>query len=413
MPPSRPSRLRGKKHIMLAARKKVLHITIHLPFPTNHGASLFNSYKLVTYLHKNHDLYFACFLKGDDVKYKDAFLADTGIKQSYFEELNVERTPGNLVKSYIKGITINMFRNYSATMKSKIESIANDFDVIIAEHYEVMQYIPKSYKGKVIFRSHNAEYLIWSRYAEVETNPIKKFVIQQEANRIKKWELRYVKQADIVLGATNDNAMHEPDPTKRKLKFRDYLHIGEDDQIKIPIPAFDTLENSLVYVGTLTWEANIEGLIWFVNGTWKELKSKFPELKLYIIGKNPDQRLIQLAKDHSDIIITGFVIDLEEYFTKCKVNIIPLRFGSGMKVKTINGLCRGIPMVCTTIGAEGLQVEHEKDILISDDVKMFGDYVATLLTDKNKWEKIAAASKITAAKYYTWDSLYKILDENI
>ncbi len=207
--------------------------------------------------------------------------------------------------------------------------------------------------------------------------------------------------------------MHEPDPTKRKLKFRDYLHIGEDDQIKIPIPAFDTLENSLVYVGTLTWEANIEGLIWFVNGTWKELKSKFPELKLYIIGKNPDQRLIQLAKDHSDIIITGFVIDLEEYFTKCKVNIIPLRFGSGMKVKTINGLCRGIPMVCTTIGAEGLQVEHEKDILISDDVKIFGDYVATLLTDKGKWEKIAAASKITAAKYYTWDSLYKILDENI
>lgn len=86
--------------------------------------------------------------KGDDVKYKDAFLADTGIKQSYFEELNVERTPGNLVKSYIKGITINMFRNYSATMKSKIESIANDFDVIIAEHYEVMQYIPKSYKEK-------------------------------------------------------------------------------------------------------------------------------------------------------------------------------------------------------------------------------------------------------------------------
>ena len=91
MPPSRPSRLRGKKHIMLAARKKVLHITIHLPFPTNHGASLFNSYKLATYLHKNHDLFFACFLKGDDVKYKDAFLADTGIKQSYFEVLNVER----------------------------------------------------------------------------------------------------------------------------------------------------------------------------------------------------------------------------------------------------------------------------------------------------------------------------------
>lgn len=397
----------------MAQRKKVLHITIHLPFPANHGASLFNSYKLISYLHKNHDVFFACFLKGDDVKYKDAFLEDTGITNYYFEVLNVERTPVNLIKSYLMGITINMFRNYSASMKQKIASIADDYDVIIAEHYEVMQYVPKNYKGKVIFRSHNAEFLIWSRYAEVEKNPIKKLVINAEANRIKNWEFKYVAQANVVLGGSNDNAVHEPNAEKRKLKFRDYLHIGEDDQIKIPIPDFDTLENSLVYVGTLTWEANIEGLIWFVNGCWSPLKQQFPDLKLYIIGKYPDARLLALAEANADIIITGFVQDLETYFTKCKVNIIPLRFGSGMKVKTINGLCRGIPMVCTTIGAEGLQVQHEKDILITDDVKTFGEYTARLLTDKTLWNAIANQSKITAATYYTWDSLYKILDEAI
>lgn len=143
-------------------RKKVLHITIHLPFPANHGASLFNSYKLISYLHKNHDVFFACFLKGEDVKYKDAFLEDTGITNYYFEVLNVERNPVNLIKSYVKGISINMFRNYSPSMHRKIQEIANDYDVIIAEHYEVMQYVPKNFKGKVIFRSHNAEYLIWS-----------------------------------------------------------------------------------------------------------------------------------------------------------------------------------------------------------------------------------------------------------
>lgn len=144
-----------------------------------------------------------------------------------------------------------------------------------------------------------------------------------------------------------------------------------------------------------------------------ELKQQFPELKLYIIGKNPDPRLVELGKVYADIQIMGFVEDLETYFTKCKVNIIPLRFGSGMKVKTINGLCRGIPMVYTTIGAEGLKVEHNKDILITDDVEVFGTYVAKLLTDKEKWNSIAKNSKITAAQYYTWDSLYKILDEAI
>jgi polysaccharide biosynthesis protein PslH len=276
-----------------------------------------------------------------------------------------------------------------------------------------MQYVPQNFKGKVVFRTHNAEYLIWSRYAEVERNPIKKLVINSEAKRIKHWELKYVKQADVILGGTNDNEIHEPDPAKRKLKFYDYLHIGEDDQIKIPIPDFDTLENSLVYVGTLTWEANIEGLIWFVEGCWGNLKKQFAELKFYIIGKKPDTRLIELSKKYPDIIITGFVEDLENYFTKCKVNVIPLRFGSGMKVKTINGLCRGIPMVTTTIGAEGLKVTNEKDIFIADDLSTFAEKIKLLLTDKTSWQNIAQESKKTAAQYYTWDSLYKILDETI
>ncbi|MFN0274754.1 MAG: glycosyltransferase [Chitinophagales bacterium] len=394
-------------------RKKVIHITIHLPYPTNHGASLFNSFKLFSYLHKNHDLFFACFLKGDDVKYKDAFIRDTGIQNYYFEELNVERNGRNLIKSYLKGITINMFRNYSSAMKQKIEEIANDYDVILAEHYEVMQYIPKNYKGKVVFRTHNAEFLIWSRYAEVEKDPVKKIVINAEARRIKKWELKYVAQADVVLGGANDNEIHEPDLEKRKLKYYDYLHIGEDDQIKIPIPDYETLENSLVYVGTLTWEANIEGLIWFIEGCWANLKMEFPELKLYIIGKKPDERLIDISKKTKDIIITGFVDDLEEYFTKCKVNVIPLRFGSGMKVKTINGLCRGIPMVTTTIGAEGLKVTDGKDIFITDDLETFSEKIKLLLRDKNTWNKIAQESKKTASQYYTWDSLYKILDKAI
>jgi len=394
-------------------RKKVLHITIHLPFPINHGASLFNSYKLCTWLHKNHDLHFACFLKGDDVRYKDAFLEETGITNYYFEVLNVPRSGVNLLKSYLKGMTINMFRNYSASMHRHIHAIAHAYDVIVAEHYEVMQYIPDDYKGKVVFRTHNAEFLIWSRFAEVEPNPLKKMVVRMEARRIKQWELRYIQQADVVLGGTNDNEIHEPDPDKRKLKFYDYLHIGDDGQIALPIPDYEKLENSLLYVGTLTWEANVEGLLWFVEGCWHTLKEKFPELKLYIVGKNPDQRLVEMSKQQEGVIITGFVEDLEEYFTKCKVNIIPLRFGSGMKVKTINGLCRGIPMVCTDIGAEGLQVQHDKDIFIANDHAGFVHYITELLTDNVKWNALAHASKETAGKHYTWNALYKVLEAAI
>lgn len=397
----------------MIARKKVMLLTIHLPFPTNHGASLFNTYKLATWLQNNHDLFFACFLKGEDVQYKDAFLADTGIQHYYFEELNVERNALNLLKSYALGISINMFRNRSASFKEKIASIAKDVDVIVVDHYEAMQYVPADFKGKVVFRTHNAEYLIWSRYAEVEKNWIKKLVILQEARRIKKWELRYVKRANLVLGAPNDNENHEPDATKRSKKFVEFLHLGQDEQIALPVPEWEQTQQALVYVGTLTWEANIDGLLWFANGCWMQLKEKFPALKLYIIGRNADNRLVEMAAKYPDMILTGFVEDLEDYLPKCRVNIIPLRFGSGMKVKTINGLCRGIPMVSTSIGTEGLRVTDGKDVLIADDAHTFAQKTALLLEDRALWEQIAHTSKQTAAAHYTWDSLYQILSENI
>jgi glycosyltransferase involved in cell wall biosynthesis len=318
-----------------------------------------------------------------------------------------------LLKSYALGISINMFRNRSDSFKTKIAAVAKEYDVLVVDHYEAMQYVPDDFQGKVVFRTHNAEYLIWSRYAEVEKNYIKKIVIKQEARRIRKWELRYVQRADLILGAPNDNENHEPDPVKRSKKFIEFLHLGQDEQIALPIPDWDTTEEALIYVGTLTWEANIDGLLWFAENCWMQLKQQFPNLKLYIIGRNADDRLVNMATEFPDMILTGFVENLEDYLPRCKVNIIPLRFGSGMKVKTINGLCRGIPLVSTSIGAEGLQVTDGKDILIADDPETFTKKTAQLLYNQQLWEQIALASKQTAREHYTWDSLYKILSENI
>ena len=145
------------------ARKKVLLLTLHLPYPTNHGASLFNTFRLAEHLNKKHDLYFATFLKWGSEQYEEQFLEASGIPEenSYFETIDVPRTPMNLIKSYVKGMTLNMFRSYSQSFADHIASIADQFDLILADHYEAYQYIPASYKGKKILRVHNAEYIMW------------------------------------------------------------------------------------------------------------------------------------------------------------------------------------------------------------------------------------------------------------
>lgn len=397
------------------ARKKVLLLTLHLPYPTNHGASLFNTFRLAEYLNKKHDLYFATFLKWGSEQYEEQFLEASGIPKdnSYFETIDVPRTPLNLIRSYMKGMTLNMFRSYSQSFADHIASIADQFDLILADHYEAYQYIPASYKGKKILRVHNAEYIMWERYAALEKNPIKKLVVGMEARRIKAAEQRFCNDSHLVLGADNDNRNLEPDENKRAAKYVEWLHLGDDNQIDLPVPDFDSLENNLFYVGTLSWEPNIDGLVWFITEGWNKLKQRHPDLKLYIVGKNPDPRIADLAKQYDGVITTGFVDDLEDVFPKCKINVIPLRFGSGIKVKTINGLCRGIPVVSTSIGTEGLNLVDGRELYVADDIQGFSEYISLLLTEKSVWQKISYNSRVAARERFTWDALFRILDESI
>lgn len=391
--------------------KKILLITIHLPYPPNRGASVFNTFKLVEYLHQNHQLFLASLLKNDDHKYASGFVNYLSLKEYAFESVNISRSLMNLVKSYIKNVSLNVYRSYSSNLKDKIRAIASNYDIILVDHYEAFQYVPSHFKGKVIFRIHNAEYLIWKRYAKLQQNPIKKFIFYLESKRIKKLEKRYCEQADVVLGPINDNIHLEPDSKIREKKFINFTFLGDDTQLQFPTPTYSSLNNSLLYVGTLSWEPNIDGLVWFIQSCWESLVSRVHDIKLYIIGRNPDKRLTNIAKKYSNIIFTGFVEDLEEYFTICKVNIVPLRFGSGVKVKVINGLCRGIPIVTTPIGVESINVIHKKHIFIAQNETEFIDYTIELLKDENIWNHISCSARQIAQEKYTWKSIYKTLDK--
>lgn len=393
--------------------KKILFITIHLPFPPNKGASVFNTYKIIEYLKPLHQLKIVSLLKGDDASYAEAFLQDLSIDEYDFEPLEVPRSAMNMLKSYVDNTSLNVYRNKSKGLRKRISDIAGQFDIIFVDHYEAFQYVPENYQGKVILRIHNAEHQMWERYASLQQNVMKKIVLALEAKRIKRLEQKYAQRADVVLGPLEDNKHIEPNAGIRKAKFIDFTFLGDEEQLHLPVPQFTRLENAIIYVGTLTWEPNIDGLIWFITNCWQLIQRDVPEVKLYIIGKNPDKRLVDLANKYSNIELTGFVENLEEYFTRCKVNIVPLRFGSGVKVKLINGLYRGIPIVTTPIGIESTLVEHNVHALITDDSYEYANYVTKLFIDSSLWNKLSQKARTLAAESYTWESFYRKLDNVI
>jgi len=173
-----------------------------------------------------------------------------------------------------------------------------------------------------------------------------------------------------------------------------------------PSLQFEHSEQSLLYVGSLGWEANVDGLLWFIDRVWPELIKKHPNLIFNIVGKNPDKRLIEAVKPYQGIKLTGFVDDLEPYFQQHRVFIAPLRFGAGMKVKVLNAMCRGIPTVTTSVGSEGMAVTNDIHLAIADDEQTMTESINNLLVNQSDWELMEQNSRRIVKEKYTWKALF-------
>ena len=391
--------------------KSILFVTIHLPYPPNKGASVFNTFKLIEYLNRHHTVYVASLLKEDDAEQADDFVRHFSLSQYALQPIDVPRSAVNLVKSYLRNVSLNVYRSRSVALRDTLAAVADQYDVIFIDHYEAFQYVPEDYRGRIILRIHNAEFMMWRRFARLQKNPVKKLITLLESYRIRRLERMYSRRADGVLGPAEDNAYIEPDPTLRAQKFIDFPFLGDESQLELPMPDFEQVGPTLIYVGTLTWEPNVDGLLWFISECWDTVRAKFPDVRLYIIGKNPDSRLTEAVAQSQRIELTGFVEDLEPYFLRSRVNIVPLRFGSGIKVKVINGLYRGIPMVTTPIGIESINLTPGRDILVADDAATFSGQVNTLLADGQRCQALADAGRKVASEKYTWQALYRTLSE--
>lgn len=389
--------------------QNILFISPQLPYPPISGGVI-KSWRLVDFLSQKYRLSVATFLKNEEEKDLAEFKSKVNLEDTYFEPIDIPRTSLNLIKSNLLLQALNLYRNRSKEFAKNIQTLIDSSDAIFVDHYEMFQYVPKDYKGKVILHQHNCEYLIWERFSELESNPIKKIALKNQAFWIRNYEKQICNRANTILAAPNDINELVKIGAQRE-KFYETYHLGDAELLDLTPLKWSQSENAILFIGTLTWEANIDGVIYFLKDVWPKILTKNPEIKFYIVGKNPDQRIIQIANEYPNVILTGFVTDLEDYYSKCKVFISPLRFGSGIKVKVMNALYRGIPTVSTSIGAEGLAVENEVSMMITDDSQKFADDILLLMSNENLWTTISVNSRKLAIDVYTWEAVFeKVVD---
>ncbi len=391
--------------------KKILFITHQLPYPPNSGGVI-KSWKLLEFLSKRYEVGLACLLKSEDKKSEETIQSKLRLTDYYSEYLAIPRSYITILKGLLLHSTINFYRNYSPSFQQKIKSLAKNYQILLIDHYEMYQYVPADFKGKVILHTHNAEFMLWQRMAEIETNPIKKLLLSHEAKRVLNAEKKMVKQSQLVFATPSDQKIY------KKFNFelshcRDTYHLGNDDLLELEDILFEETEKAITFMGTMDWEPNVDGLLWFIQDVYPSIKKEENDIKLYVLGGNVDDRIKQEAAKDKSIVLTGFVKEIDTYLKKTRVFIVPLRFGSGMKVKVLDGMFRGTPMVSSSVGAEGIKIRHQEEVLIADEANDFAKNCLQLLNNKILWNKLRTQSRRVAKESYLWKDLLDRMHKEI
>lgn len=395
---------------------KILLLTQVLPYPPDSGPKV-KTWNLIKYLASRHQLTLVSFVRGDQS-------AEVKHLQQYCHAVHtvpIERKIWGdawaMARSFASGQPWMMVRDDRAAMRQLIDRLAaaEQFDVAHADQLNMCQYAARVPGALKLFDAHNALWVLYQRLAATMSPGPRKWLLGRDWRLLKDYEGRICREFDAVTAVIDeDKAALEGAMTRR---------CGEavkSDIVVIPITV-DTDEVSpikrqpgadhLVYVGTMYWPPNVDGVLWFASEVWPLIRAKRPIAQFDVVGARPPQLVVALGQDGSGINVAGYVEDLDAYLTRTGVFIVPLRAGGGMRVKILNALAQGLPIVSTSLGCEGIQVTHGQDILIVDTPAEFAQATLQVLNDPELAAQLGRNGRRLAETVYDYRVACRPLDE--
>jgi glycosyltransferase involved in cell wall biosynthesis len=282
----------------------------------------------------------------------------------------------------------NAQRFISDDFSAELIKLLNEkqFDVIQLEGLYLCPYIPviRQYsKARIAYRAHNIEYEIWERTATLSKGMRSKYLLNL-SKRIKRFEISYLNKYDILVPITDRDGLILDKLGNTKPRHTSQTGID----FASLVPTAKKLEfPSLFHIGALDWSPNQEGLIWFFDHCWKKIREENPQLKFYLAGRNAPEWLERhLRLDGVEYL--GEINDAYDFMNSKAVMVVPLFSGSGMRIKIIEGMALGKPIVTTNIGTEGIPTENGKNILIANNAEQFIDAITRLISNRSLSDQI-------------------------
>ncbi len=399
----------------------VLMLTPQAPYPPRQGTALRN-WGLLKGLAAHHQISLLSFASPDQAETPHPVLAQAVERVTLLPQPS--RSPVDRLRSLVTSPLPDLAQRLASTpFQTAFDDwlAHNHFDWILVEGLEMAQYVLEGAgRGvqtptgpRIAFDDHNCEYLLQQRAARSDWHKPSRWLSALYSSiqwrRLRSYEAKMCEHADVVIAvsAADVAALRVVVPTLDPLLIPNGIDVSAyagfeeapDRSEAVPLalnqPAF-------VFTGTMDFRPNVDGVLWFANDVWPQIRDALPEAHFYVVGRRPHPRLEALRK-RPGITITGSLPDTRPHIRAATVYVVPLLVGGGTRLKLLESTAMGKAVVATSLAAEGF-IEPERAMILADTPTVFAEACIRLARDPDACAAWGARAH-TYAEAYDWSRL--------
>jgi len=371
-----------------------------VPWPPNSGKRI-RTWNLLQRLATRHEIHF--FTYGPVTPETQTALANNGISCTLVDALPPSRGPafwgrlfGNLFSEYPYSVS----KHFTARLQERVITAGQSgkFDLAHIEWVPYARYATPRLPRVVT--AHNVESDIWNRRAQHSGTYIGRQFFGLQAKRMENFERHTGSQCDCVVTVSELDAE----------RFRSYraknvrvVPNGVDLDYFRPVPNPEQ-SNALVFVGSLDWFPNEDAVTDFAIHTLPLLRRRKNDLTLKVVGRRPSDKLAAALRNLPGAELVGEVPDVRPYLAEARAVVVPLRIGGGTRIKILEALAMGKPVISTSVGAEGLELQDGRELLIANSPEEFAARIETLFANPELQSRLGGNGRAAVEKVYGWNA---------
>jgi glycosyltransferase involved in cell wall biosynthesis len=378
---------------------RLLFLTETIPFPLDSGGRI-KTFNVLQILGREHEVHCHAMVRDDKLlRFEQELARSVAALTLHYVPRSLIGEATALISSLAARTPFLVRRHFHRHVMDRLAAVCRQrqFDAVYCDHLSMLEY-GRRLALPIVLDAHNIEYEIIRRHAATMGWSPLRAMAELEWRRLEQYERRWYPRCRLifVVSRVDERVIRELAGSHPEISV---VPIAVDARSATVVGDAAAAGPEILFVGGLHWPPNADAVIYFIQEIFPRVRAAVPGVRFTVVGRSGDQ-VQRRTGAPAGVQFPGHVESVEPYFQRSRVMVVPIRSGSGMRVKILDGLARGMPTVTTTVGCEGIDVQPETHALVADGAADFAESVIRVLKDDALARRLSAQGRRLAVETY-------------